>query len=68
DESPDNNQDPAALAQGSTPPRTGLLSAADAEKTEALILCVRELMAFHRAAILQAVRTGSDGRPSELDC
>jgi hypothetical protein len=55
-------------AHGPTQPGPDSISPADAEKTEALILCVRELMQFHRAAIVQAMRTGSDGRPSELDC
>lgn len=67
-ETSSENQEHADLAHTPTVPGTDSISPADAEKTEALILCVRELMEFHRAAILQAMRTGSDGRPSELDC
>jgi hypothetical protein len=67
-EPPGENDDSAELAYAPTRPNPDSISAADTEKTEALILCVRELMQFHRAAILQAMRTGSNGRPSELDC
>ena len=68
DELPNQDQDPATLTYAPAPPGPDSISAADAEKTEALILCVCELMELYRVALLRVTRTGPDGRPSELDC